>query len=53
MYYSVKWIANELAVDKRTIRRWIADGKLKAVKIQGVVRIKDDELNRFLEGGKR
>ncbi len=50
--YTIKEIHEEINVSDRTVRRWIADGKLKAIKIQGVVRIKDEEYKRFLEGGK-
>ncbi len=50
--YTIKEIKDDLKVSDRTVRRWIADGKLKAIKIQGVVRIEDEEYKRFLEGGK-
>ena len=49
--YTIKEIKDDLKVSDRTVRRWIAGGKLKAIKIQGVVRIKDEEYKRFLEGG--
>ena len=48
--YTIKEIVEELKVSDRTVRRWIADGKLKSIKIQGVVRIKDEEYKRFLGG---
>ena len=50
MYKTIKEIHEDLKVSDRTVRRWVKDGKLKAIKIQGVVRIKDEEYKRFLEG---
>lgn len=48
---TIKEIATELKVTERTVRRWIGDGKLKAHKIQGVVRIEPQEYQRFLKEG--
>jgi excisionase family DNA binding protein len=48
-YYTVKEIAAEMKVTERTVRRWIADGKLKALKIQGIRRIEHQEYERFLK----
>ena len=48
---TVKEIATELKVTERTVRRWIAEGKLEAHKIQGVVRIENGEYQRFLKEG--
>jgi len=47
--FTVKEIAQELKVTERTVRRWIADGKLKAIKIQGILRIENPEYQRFLK----
>ena len=48
-YLSLTEFADELGVSTRTVRRWIADGKLKAVRpSQRVTRISRDEINRFL-----
>ena len=49
--FTIKEIAQDLKVTERTVRRWIAEGELKAVKIQGVVRIENEEYQRFLKGG--
>jgi excisionase family DNA binding protein len=46
---TVKEIANELKVTERTVRRWIAEGKLKSDRIQGVRRIKPEDYLEFLK----
>ena len=45
----VKESAKKLKVSDRTIRRWIADGKLESIKINGVVRIPDEEVRRVTQ----
>ena len=54
---TVKDIARDLQVHERTVRRWIADGKLKAFKVGGkgmknIVRITLEEYQRFLQSQK-
>lgn len=44
---TVKEIAQELKVTERTVRQWVRDGKLKALKIQGILRIESQEYQRF------
>ena len=51
--YSVKEVAKELKVHENTIRRWIRDGDLKALKVGKQVRITDEQLKQFLESGKK
>jgi len=51
--FTVKQIAQELQVTERTVRRWVADGKLKAIKIQGILRIENPEYQRFLKEAER
>lgn len=46
---TVKEIAQDLKVTERSVRRWIKDDKLKALKIQGVLRIEAEEYTRFLK----
>jgi len=46
--YTVKEIAKELRVTERTVRRWVHDGKLKALKVQGILRVEPQEYQRFL-----
>ncbi|QCX97447.1 DNA-binding protein (plasmid) [Bacillus cereus ATCC 14579] len=47
-FYTVKDIIEMLSVSERTVRRWIADGKLESIKIGGQVRITNDGLNKFI-----
>lgn len=41
-------VAEFCAVHDRTVRRWVAQGRLRAVKAGGLVRVPRDELARFL-----
>lgn len=52
-YYSPESIAELLNLHPATIRKWIRQGKLKAVKLGRVWRITEDDLQEFLkqEGG--
>jgi len=43
-------VAEILKVSRITVYRWIKDGKLKAVKPGGVVRIRKEDLRKFIEG---
>ena len=43
-------VAEVLAVKPKTVRRWIADGELPAVKLHRQRRVRADELGRLLEG---
>ena len=45
---TVEEVAERLKVTPRTVYRWIDDGKLKALKIQGIVRITEDEYSQFI-----
>lgn len=45
-------IADRLRVTTRTIDRWIKQGKLKSIKVGGVVRITEEEYQKFI-GGKK
>lgn len=47
-FYTVKDIIEMLSVSERTVRRWIADGKLESIKIGGQIRITNDGLNKFI-----
>lgn len=44
---SVRQVAYILKVHQLTIRRYIKDGRLKAVKVGGNVRIREQDLNAF------
>jgi excisionase family DNA binding protein len=43
-------VADFLAVKPKTVRRWIAEGRLPAVKLHRQWRVRADELERLLEG---
>lgn len=48
-YLSLQDVANELGVSDRTVRRYIADGKLSAFRpSQRTIRIDPAELDRFI-----
>ena len=48
-YFRAAEIAEELGVDVRTIRRWIADGTLPSAKIGGARLVCKADLIRLLE----
>ena len=44
-------VAKDLRVSRRTIKRWIKAGKLKAVQLSpNIVRIETQELDQFKKG---
>ncbi len=47
--YSVKELASKLKVSERTIRRWIAEGKLTAYKIGYKIYISKDDVNKIIK----
>jgi DNA (cytosine-5)-methyltransferase 1 len=47
-YYSISDISEKLNISQKTIRRHLASGRLKSIKIGGVYRIPVDALNDFL-----
>ena len=50
---NVEEVAKRLSVSEMTIYRWISKGKLKAYKMgRNLMRIKEEDLERFLEGRK-
>ena len=50
MQKTVKETAEIFKVKPLTIYRWIKDGKIKAVKIIGSIRIEDEEIERLRKG---
>lgn len=46
---TIKEIAQEWQVSKRTVTRWIKDGKLKATAIGGVTRITEEDYREFMK----
>jgi excisionase family DNA binding protein len=47
-FYTVKQVADMLAVSERTVRRWIESGKLVAHVFGGAVRIAESDLKAFI-----
>lgn len=45
---TVNQIAKELQVHPKSVYRWIAQGKLKVIRIGRTVRISEEEYQRFI-----
>ncbi|WP_374709331.1 helix-turn-helix domain-containing protein [Desmospora profundinema] len=45
--------AERLAVSPNTIRKWLRSGKLQGYKLPNVWRIRESDLNQFIEKGKQ
>ena len=45
---SVREVCSIVGVSERTVRRWLAEGKLPCYRVMRVVRISLDDLNSFL-----
>ena len=48
-YHTIEQVAEMLQVVYLTVYRWIQDGKLKAVKAGKQYRIRQSDLDKFLE----
>lgn len=48
-FYTIEQVAEMLQVVYLTVYRWIQDGKLKAVKASKQYRIRQSDLDKFLE----
>ena len=48
---TVNEVAEFFRVHPRTPRRWMAEGRLRYLKVGGAVRIRREEVARFLAGG--
>jgi excisionase family DNA binding protein len=46
---TVEEVAEKLKVTTRTVYRWIDEKKLKALKIQGIVRITEEDYQTFIK----
>lgn len=46
-FYSTNKVAELFEVTSETVRNWIEEGKLKAVKVNGLWRVPRDEVLRF------
>ncbi len=51
--YTVKEVAKKLKVAESTINRWVAEGKLKALKLsegrKGAVRFREEDIKNFID----
>ena len=47
---TVRDIADRLCVSERTVRRWIASGKLRTHRLGRTVRVSDEDFRVFLAG---
>ena len=50
--YKIKEVAEILNFSERTIRQWVIDGKINAVKIMSEWRISEEEVERLKKGTK-
>ena len=50
-YYSPEEIAEQFNLQAQTVRLWIRQGKLKAVKLGALWRVSEEELQRFIKAG--
>lgn len=48
---TVNEIAEKLKVHPQTVYRWIYAGKLKSLKIDGLVRVTEEQYQEFIRGG--
>ena len=48
-FYGITQIAESLKLSQKTVRRHIASGELKSVKINGVYKVPADALNDFIK----
>jgi excisionase family DNA binding protein len=52
-FYTVAAVADLLVVSPRSVRRWIAEGDLRAHRFGRGVRISETDLRAFVEEGRR
>lgn len=48
--YKITEASKILSVTRQTVTRWIKEGKIQVVRINGNPRIKESELKRLMEG---
>ncbi|MCF8012670.1 MAG: helix-turn-helix domain-containing protein [Clostridiales bacterium] len=48
-FYTVKEVANRLRVSVPTVYQWVETGKLGAIKVKGVVRITEEDVDEFIK----
>ena len=53
-YYTTEEVADILKVNKESVRRWVRDDKLKAVRLSGkFIRVSQDDLDEFVKTMRR
>jgi len=52
-YYSPEEIAEHFNLKPGTVRKWIREGKLKAVKLGHLWRVREDDLKNFINQDKK
>lgn len=50
MMYRIKEVAKTLGFTDRAVRKWVVEGKIKAVKIMSEWRIPEEEVERLKRG---
>jgi len=50
---TVKEVADRLKVSRFTVYRWINKGRLKALRIDGILRVEEEAYNELIEKGKQ
>ena len=53
IFYKVSEVASAFGLTNFTIHRWIREHKLKAIKLGGSVRIRAEEVERFIRAGEK
>jgi excisionase family DNA binding protein len=48
-FYSPKEIADHFNIKPDTVRKWIKQGKIKAIKLGDIWRISETDLNKFIK----
>ncbi len=49
MFHTIQEIAERMRMTPKTVRGWILDGRLGAIKFGRVYRVRDTDLNEFLD----
>jgi excisionase family DNA binding protein len=52
-YYSPDEIGEQFNVKAGTVRKWIREGKLQALKLGGLYRISEEQLQEFVKQDKQ
>jgi|TARA_Y100000296_G_C5070294_1_gene204553 excisionase family DNA binding protein len=49
MFHTIQEVAERMRMTPKTVRGWILDGRLGAIKFGRVYRVRDTDLNEFLD----